>query len=78
MCVILEDNLVVLVVEPEEVGLAGLVELGHPDGHGVLVCLAQPPFFHLEYLLVAESVLVDLLLGAQLSLIIGDDLVLFD
>lgn len=74
----MEDDLIILVIEPEEVGLAGLVEFGHPDCHGVFVCLAQSALLHLDYLFVAESILVDLLLCAQFPLVVGDDLVLFD
>lgn len=76
-CIVLEDDLVVLVVEPKEVSLASFVQFSHPDRHSVFLCFLESLLLYLDNLVTIQPVLVDFLLGLQLFLVVRDYLEFF-
>lgn len=71
-CIVLEDDLVVLVVEPKEMRLASFVQFSHPDGHNIFLGFLESLLLYLDDLVTIQPIFVDFLLGLQLFLVVRD------
>lgn len=68
----MENNLIVFIIKPKEIGFFGLAMFSHPHSHSGFWCLFESVFFSLNQLFIDESTLIVFFLTFQFFLIIGD------